>query len=437
MKPGELIGCHDCGCLYEWQPLAVRERARCARCRLELYRWHASGPTAQTDAMVALTLAAVLVFILAQTFPIVNLQLAGMQSGVTLLQAIGVLWGEGMGVIATMVLLCAVVFPGIELGSLLYVAIGLRHRRRVPGFNLVLRTVQGARHWAMTEVLMIGILITVIKMTSLARVEPHPGLFAFAFLTILCAIVMRYEPRALWALADRQVPQPDDVRRAQAAHHHDHHASPGERIACDTCGLVNRLGPEAAATPGARTGEHCCRCGAALHRRIPNSIGWTWFMLAAATLLYIPANILPVMYTESVGGTEGDTIMSGVLLFWNTGSPGLAIIIFIASVVVPVSKLVALAWLNGSAQLRSRAAPLARTRAYRVVEFIGRWSMLDIFVVTLTVALVRFDLLAVITAGPGAIAFGCVVILTMVASAQFDPRLIWDPIDSHGEHQHV
>ncbi|WP_313168926.1 paraquat-inducible protein A, partial [Massilia oculi] len=124
------------------------------------------------------------------------------------------------------------------------------------------------------------------------------------------------------------------------------------------------------------------------------------------------------------------------LLFWNTGSPGLAIIIFIASVVVPVSKLVALAWLNATAQLRSRAAPLARTRAYRVVEFVGRWSMLDIFVVALTVALVRFDALATITAGPGAIAFGCVVILTMVASHQFDPRLIWDPIESNGE-RHV
>lgn len=443
MKPGELIGCHDCGCLYQWHALAVRERARCGRCQLELYRWHASGPTMQTDTMVALTLAAVLVFIIAQCFPIVTLQLAGMTSGVTLLQAVGVLWGQGMGVIATMVLLCAIVFPGLELGALLYVALGLRRRIRVPGFNLVLRIVQGARHWAMTEVLMIGILITVIKMTSLARVLPHPGLFAFGALTILCALVMRYEPRALWALADRQVPQPDGARHGQHGrheHHHQHqHQAQGatEMVACDTCGLVNRLHGHAPDTSKARTDSHCCRCSAALHRRIPNSIGWTWAMLAAAALLYIPANLLPVMYTQSVGGTEGDTIMSGVLLFWNTGSKALAIIIFVASVVVPVSKLVALAWLNGSAHLRSRAAPLARTRAYRVVEFIGRWSMLDIFVVTLTVALVRFDVVASITAGPGAIAFGCVVILTMVASAQFDPRLIWDPIDSHGEHQHV
>lgn len=425
MSAEHLIGCHDCGCLYHREPLNSCERARCTRCRHELYRWHAGSPLRRADSLVALTLGAVLVYLLAQSFPIVTLELGGIVSGATLLQAVGVLWNEGMQVVAAMVLLCAVVFPGLELASLLYVAVGLRRGRRVPGFNLLLRVVQGARHWAMTEVLMIGILITVIKMTSMARVVPHPGLFAFGVLTILCALVMRYEPKALWELADRLAPRPVANPAPEAVAH-----APDTLVSCGACGLVNgqpwRRGRDGAA--------HCQRCGAALHRRIPNSIGWTWVMLAAATLLYVPANILPVMYTRMIGGgSEGDTIMSGVLLFWNTGSPGLAIIIFIASVVVPVSKLVALAWLNATAQLRSRAAPLARTRAYRVVEFVGRWSMLDIFVVALTVALVRFDALATITAGPGAIAFGCVVIVTMVASHQFDPRLIWDPIESNGE----
>jgi len=423
-----LIGCHDCGCLYHREPLNSCERARCARCRHELYRWHAGGPLRRADSLVALSLGALLVYLLAQSFPIVTLEMGGMTSGATLLQAVGVLWNEGMQVIAAMVLSCAIVFPGLELASLLYVAVGLRRGRRVPGFNMVLRVVQGARHWAMTEVLMIGILITVIKMTSMARVVPHPGLFAFGVLTILCALVMRYEPKALWELADRLAPRPNRDAAADAVAH-----APGTLVSCGACGLVNGQ-PWQRAKNGA---AHCRRCGAALHRRIPNSIGWTWVMLAAATLLYVPAMVLPVMYTRTIGGgAEGDTIMSGVVLFWNTGSPGLAIIIFIASVVVPVSKLVALAWLNATAQLRSRAAPLARTRAYRVVEFVGRWSMLDVFVVTLTVALVRFDALATITAGPGAIAFGCVVIVTMVASHQFDPRLIWDPIESNGE-RHV
>ena len=428
MNAEHLIGCHDCGCLYHREPLNSCERARCTRCQHELYRWHAGGPLRRADSLVALTLGALLVFLLAQSFPIVTLEMGGITSGATLLEAVAVLWSEGMQVIATMVLLCAIVFPGLELASLLYLAIGLRGRRRVPGFGLVLRVVQGARHWAMTEVLMIGILITVIKMTSMARVVPHPGLFAFGVLTILCALVMRYEPKALWDLADRLAPLPKlDVTPSAVAH------APDTLVSCGACGLVNGY-PWQRAPNGV---AHCRRCSAVLHRRIPNSIGWTWVMLVAATLLYFPAMLLPVMYTRTIGGgAEGDTIMSGVVLFWNTGSPGLAIIIFIASVVVPVSKLVALAWLNTAAQLRSRAAPLARTRAYRVVEFVGRWSMLDIFVVTLTVALVRFDALATITAGPGAIAFGCVVIVTMVASHQFDPRLIWDPIASNGE-QHV
>jgi paraquat-inducible protein A len=361
--------------------------------------------------MVAVTLGAILTYLIAQCFPIVELELNGLTSGATLLQAVGVLWNERMEVIAAMVFFFAIVFPALELGSLLYVSLGLLKGRRLPGFHLLLRVVQGARHWAMTEVLMIGILVTAIKMTSLARVIPHPGLFAFGALTVLCAVALRYEPRALWTLGDRlDTPQHPVVE-------------PGvhEHVECRACGLVNL-------TDGGR--RHCRRCGAALHHRIPHSITWTWALLAAAALLYVPANILPVMYTEAIGGTEGDTIMSGVALFWNTGSPGLAIVIFVASVLGPVSKLAALALLAGTAQWRSRWAPAGRTRLYRAVEFIGRWSMLDIFVVTLTVALVRFQALAVITAGPGALAFGCVVILTMIASARFDPRLIWDPIDT-------
>ena len=131
--------------------------------------------------------------------------------------------------------------------------------------------------------------------------------------------------------------------------------------------------------------------------------------------------------------------MSGVVLFWTSGSKGLAIIIFIASVVVPMLKLGVLALLAFTAQRRSRWRPRQRTVLYRMVEFIGRWSMLDIFVVTLTVALVRFKSLAVITAGPGALAFGAVVVLTMLAAMQFDPRLIWDPVDEQapGEEEPV
>ncbi|PYE17777.1 paraquat-inducible protein A [Paraburkholderia silvatlantica] len=193
-------------------------------------------------------------------------------------------------------------------------------------------------------------------------------------------------------------------------------------ISCHACGHVQ---------PHVRTHGHvrCARCGSPVHERNPDSIMRTWALLIAAALLYIPANLLPVMHTASLVGDEDDTIMSGVVYFWTSGDWPLAVIVFIASILVPMLKLSVLALLAFTAQRGSTWRPVERTKLYRLVEFIGRWSMLDVFVVTLTVALVRFQSLAVITAGPGAIAFGSVVILTMIASMQFDPRLIWDPVD--------
>jgi len=196
-------------------------------------------------------------------------------------------------------------------------------------------------------------------------------------------------------------------------------------VSCRACGRVQ---------PVVRSivQPHCVRCGAALHHRKPDSLARTWALLISAALLYIPANLLPVMHTTSLFGDEDDTIMSGVVFFWTSGDWPLAIIVFIASILVPMLKLTVLALLVITAHRRSTWRPHERTGLFRLIEFIGRWSMLDVFVITLTVALVRFQSLAVITAGPGAIAFGSVVILTMLASLQFDPRLIWDPLNGNG-----
>uniref|UniRef100_UPI003BEECE06 paraquat-inducible protein A n=1 Tax=Burkholderia arboris TaxID=488730 RepID=UPI003BEECE06 len=191
-------------------------------------------------------------------------------------------------------------------------------------------------------------------------------------------------------------------------------------VSCHVCGLVQTLDHPHA---------HCARCHSALHFRKPNSLARTWAFLIAAMILYIPANLLPMMHTSTVIGKSEDTIMSGVVYFWESGDWPLALVIFSASILVPLFKLGALLILVVSAQRRTPWRPRQRTRLFRIVERIGRWSMLDIFVVTLTAALVHFSSLAVITAGPGAIAFGSVVVLTMLASMQFDPRLIWDHVD--------
>jgi paraquat-inducible protein A len=193
-------------------------------------------------------------------------------------------------------------------------------------------------------------------------------------------------------------------------------------LACHVCKLVSQ-----ADSGGA--GGCCPRCGAKLHVRKPDSIARTWALLLAAMILYIPANVLPVTDTSTLFGDQTDTIMSGVVFLWTSGSWPLAVVVFVASIMVPMLKIISLMFLLLSVQLRSTWQPAQRIRLYRLVELVGRWSMLDIYVITFLVALVQLRALATIKAGPAAAAFGAVVVLTMCATMSFDPRLIWDPLE--------
>ena len=170
----------------------------------------------------------------------------------------------------------------------------------------------------------------------------------------------------------------------------------------------------------------CPRCGSALHQRKPNSIMRTWALVLAACIFYIPANLLPITVVISFGKTQTDTIMSGVIYFIGTGMWPIALVIFVASILVPMLKLFILTFLLISVQRKSIWRSRDRTRLYRITEAIGRWSMVDIYVVTILVALVNLGSVATIKAGPGAAFFAAVVIITMFAAMSFDPRLIWD-----------
>jgi paraquat-inducible protein A len=196
---------------------------------------------------------------------------------------------------------------------------------------------------------------------------------------------------------------------------------------CHGCGKLN---PVPSGHLQARLS--CPRCGAELHLRKPDSINRTWALLIAAIILYIPANLLPVMTVFQLGKGEPDTIMSGVILLINLGMWPLAALIFFASIMVPMLKLVGLTYLLTSVQRRSQWRPKDRTRLYRIVETVGRWSMIDIFVISILVALVRLGNIATIEPGAGATAFGGVVVITMFAASSFDPRLIWDVIKPSG-----
>ncbi|MDH4559762.1 MULTISPECIES: paraquat-inducible protein A [unclassified Pseudomonas] len=197
-------------------------------------------------------------------------------------------------------------------------------------------------------------------------------------------------------------------------------------IVCDECHQLNR--PESDDEHG-----HCSRCGAVLHPRRPDSIVRTWALLITATILYIPANLLPIMTVNFFGNGSPSTIMGGVLELIHAEMVPIALVVFVASILVPTFKLVGIALLLYSVQRRLPMSPRQRILMYRFIEWIGRWSMLDIFVIAILVALVNFGNLASIEANLGAAAFASVVVITMIAAVTFDPRLIWDNTDMDDE----
>jgi paraquat-inducible protein A len=199
-------------------------------------------------------------------------------------------------------------------------------------------------------------------------------------------------------------------------------------LICVECHQLNRQIPDS-------TGQSCTRCGARVHARRTDSLRRTWALLVTAALMYIPANFLPIMTVYSLGKGQPDTIMSGVIELIHYDMVPIALVVFVASILVPTFKLVGLTLLLYSVERHQPLSARQRGWMYRFIEWIGRWSMLDIFVITILVALVNFGSLASIEAGFGAVAFCSVVILTMLAAVTFDPRLIWDNTESDSDHE--
>ncbi|MCP8467869.1 paraquat-inducible protein A [Pseudomonas sp. ZM23] len=179
----------------------------------------------------------------------------------------------------------------------------------------------------------------------------------------------------------------------------------------------------------------CTRCGAVVHDRRPNSIVRTWALLITAAILYIPANLLPIMTVNFLGSGMPATIMEGVVELINADMVPVAAVVFVASILVPTFKLVGIALLLYSVQRHQPLSARQRIMMYRFIEWIGRWSMLDIFVIAILVTLVNFGNLASIEANLGAAAFATVVVLTMLAAVTFDPRLIWDNTDAENDNE--
>lgn len=418
MTPDTLTECLECGLLQRNPALPPGGVSECARCGCVLHRDRPDS----LNRTLALTIAGFVLFIVANAFPFLSFEMQGQSTQTTLLTGVTDLYLGGDWFIAAVVLFTSILAPGLQLALLLAVLIPLALEKLPPWLPRLYRWVRTLAPWGMMDVFMLGILVSVVKLSEMATIVPGASLFAFgALILVLAAAQAALDPDLVWS----RVPLAIDPSRP---------VRPGDdHLACDVCKLVmhrsDAIRDHRSFSLAPNRPPRCPRCLDVLHRRKPQSIQRTWALVATAIAFYIPANLLPIMTMTSLGYVQSDTIFSGVLFLLDYGLWPLALVVFVASVVVPLLKLLILVFLLLSVHWRSHWHPRERTRLYRVLELIGRWSMVDIFVVTILVALVRLGHLASVQAEAGAIFFCAVVVVTMLASMSFDPRLIWDVLE--------
>jgi paraquat-inducible protein A len=411
----ELRECHDCGLFHRIGPIRPGSVARCRRCNAVLWRARHDP----FDKPLALALSALALFAVAIFMPFMSLNMGGQQVAASLFTGPEQLERQGLWQLALLVAVTTLVAPMMKLCATIYVLVGARLRRPPSHLRTVFRWIEHLTPWSMIEVYLLGVFVAYTKLIDMAQV--HVGIALFAFGGVMLAMTAAdsaLDPEAIWRRLDRL-----GLHSAQGI------GATGtpmpDAVGCHCCGLVSRMIGHAPA--------RCPRCGGKLHARKPNSIARTWALLLAAAILYVPANLYPVMTVISLGNGTPDTILSGVEELAHAGMWPLALLVFFASITVPMLKLIGLIVMLVATRMRSRRRLRDRTVLYRIVEFVGRWSMIDVFMLSILVGLVQLGNIATIEPGVGAVSFASVVILTMLAAESFDPRLMWDAAETGGE----
>jgi paraquat-inducible protein A len=364
-----VIACKGCGLESSVPILESNQTAYCSRCGHKLttlkHNW--------VDKVLALGLSGLVLLILSLFFNFLSFSTNGLNASISLISEVETLIEQGYVGLAGIILFACLLLPA---GVLLLLSawmimikfgIGLRATKAQIslGYNFIV--------WCMPEVFMVGVLVSMVKMTDMADIAFGIGFFFYIGFMVLYILTLLYLDRFQVELALMKEPKP--IRNSK---------NEGKRVQ------------------------------------------WTWALLLTAFLLYIPANLLPIMTTRFLGSDTPSTIVGGVITLWGHGSYFIASVIFIASILVPVFKMLAIGYLNYSVQTKSKASIKQRYTLYCITEIMGRWSMIDVFVVAILAGLVQLGSTMSVYPGSAVIAFCAVVLLTMLAAMSFDNRMIWE-----------
>jgi paraquat-inducible protein A len=409
--------CRDCGLLQRLPFIPDGEVAACARCGCVLQR------AARNSVGFARLCAALAALLLVQSLelPFIDLRAIGRFSASTLWTGPEMLRRTGQPGLGLVVIGTLIVMPAIKLGLELVVLFGARLREPPGWLPWLFGWLERVSPWSMVEVFLLGAFVAYTRLRALALVHVDVGPATLALGGVMLTIV------AVDATLDREAIWQELEERGAHPRRNGGRPSAGENlIGCHVCGRVSR----------AEEGSFCTRCGHALWVRKRQSLERVWALLVTAVLLYVPANVLPVMTVERYGRGGASTIVRGVVELAETRLWPLALLVLLASIVVPLFKLVSMAWMLVLTHRRSDAWLVGRTRVFRFVHVIGRWSMIDIFMLATLVGVLDLGVIATVLPGTGAAAFCAVVLVTMVATEMFDPRLMWDAAGLGEERAH-
>ncbi len=392
-----VVECRNCGLMQIQPAIEKRDIVSCTRCKTQLE--HSAGKS--LDAALACSAAIMLLLIPAWMAPFLSATTLGATRTSYLPMSVSVVWKDGSPPLALCVLLFVLAFPLIRFGALAAVLLALRLGRRPAWLTPVFRTCNALQSWAMLDVFLLGLMVAYFRLRSSLVVSLEPGAICFIIAGLLSMVTRATLDKAeVWRLIGADSPS---VR--------------APTMVCLSCELV---------IPRSDQPTTCPRCHATVTARKKNPYSRSMALLLAAGLMYLPANIYPIATIPIDITPTSYTVLGGVIDLARSHLLGLAALVFTASFTIPLLKMIGLAWCASSAMCGSCRFLVGKTRVFRIIEEIGRWSMVDPLTIACFVPVLQFNALIDGHAEPAVVPFAAVVILTTLAVQLFDPRKMWD-----------
>jgi paraquat-inducible protein A len=376
-----IIKCHECALSIRLPFILEGQKAICPRCGYLLSSIHCNA----TNRVLSFSFTALMFLILSIPFEFISFNTKGLERHIDIIDSFNILIANDYLILALLQIIAVLVLPLLILFILIALYLPLSRGQCPKHQQLLVHYLFLLLPWSMVEIFLIGTLVSLIKIISMASIGLGPSFYCFILFSItLTAALLHIDKQQLTT----------NISSVNKNHHQ-----------CK----INR------STNEPYSNNH----------KNDYSVQYTWALLITSIIVYIPANLLPIMNTRLLGHDDPSTILGGIYILWQLGSYPIAIVIFIASVAVPIAKIIVMCWLNYSVQKQSQTFRLERAKLYRITELVGRWSMVDVFVVIILVSLIQLGNTMSIYPGAAVLAFSGMVILTMLAAMSFNPQLIW------------